>query len=531
MRTPIPPLDPLVRFVARRSLSLHAKLLAGFLLIALLFVATAALGLVLTQRAGAQSGRIAALTDRILAAARMEYAITAGMHFRAMHLLTSDPANDQKLIKSRQDFAKLEGALEATADAREAEVFRKIQEANLRFGVAAQQVDSLAHADRTAEAMKLHLDQEHPISHELEGLSRDLIRLASDRRNQTLDEVMTTNRTSLLLISTAAVASVFLALLLGYVLAWSIVGPVSELDEHLGRIARGQFEREIAIPNRDELHTLAEKANDMMRALAQARAQLVGEHEAVKLQAAGLEDLNRELETRVRAQVEEIERTRRLSSYLAPQVVHAITSGQTSYAMGNARKQLTIVFADIRGFTDFSDVAEPEEVIGFLNAYLSRMTDLVFKFEGTLDKFLGDGVLVFFNDPLPQPDHARRAVQMALEMREQAREMRREWHLDTPFDIGVGISTGFVTVGTIGSEHRMEYTVVGTQVNLAARLVAVAEPGQIIVSQRTLELVRDMIDVEPMGPLTVKGFKRPVTAYNVLGMKGVRRADAGEGSR
>ena len=523
MRTPIPPLDPLVRFVARRRMSLHAKLLIGFLLIVLLVVGTSALGVVLMQRAGAQAAGIAGLTDRIIAAARMEYAITAGMHFRAMHLLTFDAVNDQKLVKSRQDFAKIQGALEATADPREAEVFRKIQETNLRYGVSGQKVDALAHNMQTPEAMAVHLEEEHPISHELEGLARDLIRLASQRRDERLAEVVSTNRTSVALIVTAAVASVALALLLGYVLAWSIVSPVTELDEHMGRISRGQLEREITIPNRDEFQALAEKANEMMRGLAQARAQLVGEHEAVKLQAASLEDLNRELEARVRTQVEEIERTRRLSSYLAPQVVHAITSGQTTFAMGNARKQLTIVFVDIRGFTDFSDVAEPEEVIGFLNLYLSRMTDLVFKHEGTLDKFLGDGMLVFFNDPLPQPDHARRAVQMALDMREQAREMRRDWHLETPFNLGVGISTGFVTVGTIGSEHRMEYTVVGTQVNLAARLVSVAEPGQIIVSQRTFELVRDMVDAEQVGPLTIKGFQRPITAYNVLGMKGIRR--------
>jgi class 3 adenylate cyclase len=523
MRTPIPPLDPFVQFVARRRMSLHSKLLLGFLLIVLLVITTSALGVVLMQRAGAQAGRIAALTDRIISAARMEYAITAGMHFRAMHLLTGDTTNDQKLVKSRQDFAKLQGALEATADGKEAEVFRKIQEANLRFGVSAQQVDGLAHGRRIADAMKQHLDEEHPISHELEAHARDLIRLASERRDQTLAEVLGTNRTSLVLLSVAALASVALALVLGYVLAWSIVRPVGELDDHMGRISRGQFEREITVPNRDEFQALAEKANEMMRALAHARAELVGQHDAVKAQATSLEELNRDLEARVRAQVDEIERSRRLSSYLAPQVVRAITSGQSTHAMGNARKQLTMVFADIRGFTDFSDVAEPEEVISFLNAYLSRMTDLVFKYEGTLDKFLGDGMLVFFNDPLPQPDHARRAVQMAIDMHEHAREVRQDWHVDTPFSLGVGISTGFVTVGTIGSEHRMEYTVVGTQVNLAARLVTVAEPGQIIISQRTFELVRDMVDVEQIGPLTVKGFQRPITAYNVLGMKGVRR--------
>jgi len=191
--------------------------------------------------------------------------------------------------------------------------------------------------------------------------------------------------------------------------------------------------------------------------------------------------------------------------------------------MATARKQLTMVFSDIRGFTAFSDVAEPEEVIAFLNAYLSNLTDLVFKYEGTLDKFLGDGMLVFFNDPVPQPDHAKRAVQMALDMRQRAREMRKDWNIgDSQLDLGIGISTGYVTVGTIGSEHRMEYTVIGQQVNLAARLVNVAEPGQIIISQRTYDMVHDLVEVSEVGPLNVKGFQQAVVAYNVLGIKGER---------
>jgi CHASE3 domain sensor protein len=194
MPGPIRPLEPFVRFVARRRVSLHGKLLLGFLLIVLLVLGTSALGFILMQRASAQTSRIAALTDRIISAARMEYAITAGMHFRAMHLLTGDSANDQKLVKSRQDFAKLQGALEATADEREAEVFRKLQETNLRYGVSGQRVDALAHGWQGDAAMKIHLEEEHPISHELEALSRDLIRLASDRRDQSLAEVVRASR-------------------------------------------------------------------------------------------------------------------------------------------------------------------------------------------------------------------------------------------------------------------------------------------------------------------------------------------------
>jgi adenylate cyclase len=522
MRTPIPVLDPLVRFVARLRLSLHAKLLVGFLLIVLLLLGTSVLGYLLMQRAGEQTVRIAAGADRLSDASRLEYIITASMHFRAMHLLTGDPANDEKLVKARQDFATLVGAMEGSAIEPEREVFRKIQAVNLRFGSAQQQVDVLAHRDGQREAaMKVHLEGEHPISHELENLARELQQLARQRREVSLATAARSNELSGWLLGGAGLGSVLLALGLGYVLSWSVLRPIDALDHHLERVTQGDLGQEVDIPNRDELGRLAERANVMRRALDETRTQLERERDAVRDHAAQLEEVNRSLEARVREQVDELERSRRLSSYLAPQVVQAITSGRTTYAMGNARKQLTILFADIRGFTAFSDVAEPEEVIGFLNAYLSRMTDLVFKYEGTLDKFLGDGMLVFFNDPVPQPDHAQRAVQMALDMQEKARAMRVDWHLtDQPPEMSIGISTGFVTVGTIGSEHRMEYTVLGTQVNLAARLVGVAEAGQIIISQRTHDLVKDLVDVGEVGPLTVKGFQKPVSAYTVLGVKG-----------
>jgi class 3 adenylate cyclase/CHASE3 domain sensor protein len=527
MKTPIPLLDSVVASVARWRASLHNKLLIGFLLVVLLLLGTAILGLFLIQRASAQAHRIASLTDRVVRAGQMEYAITASMHFRAMHLLTGDTANDAKLVKARQTFATLLGSLEATAEGQEREVFQKIREASLRYALSGQQVDGRAHGKDLRGAMKIHLDEEHPISHDLEALARDLIRIASERRDQSVRAVERDTRLGTALLGGAGFASIALALFLGYVLSWPIVRAVKQLDDHMGRVSRGELQQEVIVPNRDEFQGLAQKANEMMHALARAREELMREHEAVKAQARSLDDLNRQLEARVRSQVDEIERTRRLSSYLAPQVVRAITSGESTFAMANARKQLTILFADIRGFTAFSDAAEPEEVISLLNTYLSKMTDLVFKYEGTLDKFLGDGMLVFFNDPVPQPDHAKRAVQMAMDMQERAREIGREWSLgDSPLSVGVGISTGYVTVGTIGSDHRMEYTVVGTQVNLAARLVNVAEPGQIIISQRTCDLVRDLVDVTEVGPLTVKGFQKPVVAYSILGVKGGPRLHA-----
>jgi len=524
MMGPIKLFGPLVTFVARLRVSVQSKLRTGFFLIAVLLLGTSAMGYVMMQRATADGRQLVSLADRVAEATRLEYIVTASMHFRAMHLLTGDPANDTKLVKARQDFAKLVGTMETSARGPEQPVFEKIHAVNLKFGGAQQQVDIFAHRpDGAREAMRIHLEQEHPISHELEALARDLQRIAREGRDANLAIAERNNRMSQGFLTGVGAASILLALFLGYVLSWPVLWPLQKLDEHLEHVTRGDLQHEMIVPNRDEFERLATKANQMARVLAEARVELEGQHGAVKAQARQLEEINRSLEERVQGHVVELEQTRRLSSYLAPQVVKAITSGQSAFAMATARKQLTMVFADIRGFTAFSDVAEPEEVIAFLNAYLSRLTDLVFKYEGTLDKFLGDGMLVFFNDPIPQPDHAKRAVQMALDMGQRAREMRKDWNIgDSPLDLGIGISTGYVTVGTIGSEHRMEYTVIGQQVNLAARLVNVAEPGQIIISQRTYDMVRDLVEVSEVGPLSVKGFQQAVVAYNVLGIKGER---------
>jgi class 3 adenylate cyclase len=179
-----------------------------------------------------------------------------------------------------------------------------------------------------------------------------------------------------------------------------------------------------------------------------------------------------------------------------------------------------VVFCDLRGFTAFSETAEPEEVMGILNGYHAAMGELIFRFEGTLERFAGDGLMVFFNDPLPCTDAPMRAVSMAVAMREQAAELSRAWRKHGhELGFGVGIALGYATLGKIGFEGRFDYGAIGTVTNLASRLCDDARAGQILVSQRVFAMVEDEVEAEPLGDLTLKGFLKPVRAFNVLDLK------------
>ena len=208
----------------------------------------------------------------------------------------------------------------------------------------------------------------------------------------------------------------------------------------------------------------------------------------------------------------------RLKQYLSPQIVNSLISKE-EIKLVNTRKLLTIVFTDLRGFTEFSDKAEPEDVIDLLNDYLSEMTTIIFKYEGTLDKIIGDGMLVFFGDPVPMQDHAQRAVNMAIEMREKTKQLQKKWPLEEyQLNIGIGINTGYVTVGNIGSENRMDYTVIGKQVNIASRFESEARSGEIIIGKRTFETVKECVKVEEIQQITVKGLRSPISAYKLIGV-------------
>lgn len=233
-----------------------------------------------------------------------------------------------------------------------------------------------------------------------------------------------------------------------------------------------------------------------------------------------LAELNRTLEARVREQVVELERVGRLRRFLAPQVADLVLSEGEEGFLDTHRSEITAVFCDLRGFTAFGETTEPEEVIAVVRDYHEIVGKLAADFEATLDHIAGDGVLVFFNDPVPCPDPAMRAIRMTLAMRQQVRGLTEAWReRDHDLDFGVGVALGHATLGTIGSGGMTHYTAIGTVTNLASRLSDAAERGQILINARVHAEIQDSVECEPIGPLELKGFARPVPAFNVVGLR------------
>jgi adenylate cyclase len=238
-------------------------------------------------------------------------------------------------------------------------------------------------------------------------------------------------------------------------------------------------------------------------------------HEKVQEQAADLANWNLTLTQRVKEQITEIERIGRLKRFLAPQVAQLVSSGEEEL-LESHRREVTIVFCDLRNFTRFSETAQPEEVIAVLREYHRALGVLIDKFEGTMERFAGDGLLVLFNDPLPCADPSARAVQMAVEMRGEVARLAEAWRsLGFELGFGVGIANGYATLGCIGFEGRFQYSVTGTVANLASRLCDQATNGEILVDAKVHSQVSGLAEMEPMGELNLKGFHRPVRAFNV----------------
>jgi len=243
-------------------------------------------------------------------------------------------------------------------------------------------------------------------------------------------------------------------------------------------------------------------------------------HDANKAQATELLELNRTLEERVQRQVEELERLRQLRRFLSPQLADAIVSSGEESVLRSHRRQVAMLFADIRGWTGFVDAVEPEELMRVLGEFHKTIGGLVRRFDATVGFLEGDGVQLFFNDPFEVPDAALRAVRLGCALREEMAELTPQWRR-RGYDLGcgVGIALGYATCGEVGFEGRSDYAAIGTVTNLASRLADEAAAGQILIAQRLYAEVEDAVEVEPVGEFNLRGFQRPVVAFNVIAIR------------
>ncbi|MFH1722264.1 MAG: adenylate/guanylate cyclase domain-containing protein, partial [Candidatus Altiarchaeota archaeon] len=276
---------------------------------------------------------------------------------------------------------------------------------------------------------------------------------------------------------------------------------------------------------------LAEEFNKMTAALQEAYANLEQKVEKrtqelreanLKLEKArrDLEEWNQTLEDKVQKQVNELERAGRIKRFLSPQVAEAVLNSDSIDPFQTHRREVTVVFIDLRGFTIFSDSHEPEEVMQFLRKYHEEVGNFIFKYEGTLEHFAGDGIMVFFNDPLPREDHTELAVRMGIDVQARINALRPEWYRKGyELDVGIGIATGFATLGTIGFEGRMDYAAIGNVTIMASRLSSEAQGGQILTNRKTLAKIEGIVEAESLGEMQLKGFTRPVSAFNISKLK------------
>jgi class 3 adenylate cyclase len=240
-------------------------------------------------------------------------------------------------------------------------------------------------------------------------------------------------------------------------------------------------------------------------------------HDEVQRQRAELEQWNKTLEQRVADGIAQLERVGRLKRFFSPPLAEAIVNGGADDPLKSHRREITVVFLDLRGFTAFTETADPEEVMGVLREYHAAMGRLITEHEGTLERFTGDGIMVFFNDPVPVPDAAPRAVRMALRMQREVARLADGWQRrGYQLRMGIGIAMGFATIGAIGFEGRIDYGAIGTVTNLAARLCGEAQAGEVLISQRVMAALDVEFATEPRGELQLKGFQRPMPVLRVI---------------
>jgi class 3 adenylate cyclase len=305
---------------------------------------------------------------------------------------------------------------------------------------------------------------------------------------------------------------------------WVVLLDVSAERDAARRMQQKAYDMTLAQEREALLNRRLEAANAALlatqRELEASRDALARAHDQVQAQATELAAWNKTLEERVAAQLAELERMARLKRFFAPALAELLVSSGNEHILESHRRDIAVLFCDLRGFTAFAESAEPEEVMTLLHDYHAALVPLIQRFEGTLDRFVGDGLMVYFNDPIPCPNPAERAVALAVGMRDAVAALARSWRRhDYELGFGIGIAQGFATLGQIGFEGRFDYSAIGTVINTAARLCDAAKDGQILITSRVAAAAAEVADLTEIGPLTFKGLSRPLAICNVEALK------------
>ena len=496
-------LRPLIDGVARMPATVHMKLLGGFLTIALLLLAMGLFSIVVIGRMNQQVEGLIALETQTDLARQAIYSVTSQSHFRAMALITQVDSWNDKITAAKTKFTDVLDGLETLNAPHEPQLVDRLRGIDIRFTAAGDEVLGLYEAGELDQALSVHISAEHEISHELEDELNSLIASSEQIMQAQLIDFRDNREFLTWTVAAFSVVSLLTALGFGAVLSWSLIRPVRKIDVALAHIADGDFAQIVDVPNRDEFGRLTVNLNRTSTRLATLYSELTA--------------LNHNLENTIEEQLSQLRRTEELRRYVSPQVADAIVVEGSRLTLTPTRRNLSILVSDIRGFTQMAERMEPEELVDALNQYFTALTEVVFSHGGTLDKYLGDGILCFFGDPIPFEDHAERAVAAAFGTQEVLERLRSKWMLkyDEELTVGIGISTGYVTVGNIGSENRIEYTVIGNHVNVASRLASNALAGQILVTDRTMAAVKDYVVGTEVEAMALKGVQRPVRIFEI----------------
>jgi len=501
----------LPRLVARTPATLQTKLLVAFLSVVVMFVALGGAGLAVLRASDQRATDLVDLQRQIAAYRQLQHDTTAELYRITMSVLGSDDRTFQASLRRLTQFGYNLDRLQFVAGDKVQLIERVRQNYDDLIQVVTRTAEFIQAGKPTAGLEFLRAEAD-PLAARLERVTNELVNRAEADMVAAADLSNQAYRVSQYAVMELALVLVLLALLLGYAISRSLIIPLKDMNSSFKAIATGQFAERLEVANRDEMGDLADNLNRMSADLHRLYRQLEEAKQRSEKASELVAERNRMLESL----------SNQLSKYLSPQVYSSIFSGEQSVEIASKRKKLTVFFSDIADFTGTTDSMESEELTNVLNHYLTEMSKIAIEYGATIDKYVGDAIVAFFGDPETRgvKEDARTCVNMAIAMQQRIQELQFEWldmGLERPFRVRMGINTGFCTVGNFGSTDRMDYTIIGNEVNLAARLVSHAEIGGILMAHETHALVKDKVLAEEGDTLTVKGFAKPVRTYSVVG--------------